>query len=289
MTISAKVIADSVTLKGERLTTIEVEFHRFILPELNTHRVFSRNYQSSRAVPVEALIKQVRDNPAMPVHWGSNQAGMVAQDELAGNSRDLVESEWRNAAIDAANWAELMMEQGLHKQVANRVLEPFMWTKGIITADTEGWESFFKLRCHPAAQPEIQALAYIIRGAYNESDPLPLNDGDWHMPYFGAGAWLLGVDDVSLGNAIKISTSCVAQVSYRRLDDSIEKAKKIYSMLHLPEDGVYHEDPPHFSPAEHVAKCTESENKNSGNFNCTGWYQYRKMLERGTELAHIGE
>ena len=81
--INAKVICDSVSPSGERLTTVEVEFHRFILPELNTHRVFSRNYQSSRAVPVQKMIDQVRDNPAIPVHWGKNQAGMVADEESA--------------------------------------------------------------------------------------------------------------------------------------------------------------------------------------------------------------
>ena len=317
----AKVICDSVSPSGERLTTVEVNFWRFILPELNTHRVFSRNYQSSRAIPVQKMIDQVRENPAIPVHWGKNQAGMQADEENTnlvylgegeepgGYVEDVkvfVKEAWEIAASEAANVAQGMYDAGYHKQIVNRLLEPFMWTKGIITADQKGWDSFFKLRCHPAAQPEIQALAYEIQEAMEESEPQQLEYGEWHLPYVktvsnnSAKDWS-GVSyyseeaEVSLEEAIKISTSCTAQVSYRRLDDSLEKAIKIYDMLNLPEDGVYPEDPPHFSPAEHVAKCIEPRsltagyygNSYSGNFKCDTFYQYRKALEYGVEKELI--
>ena len=302
--LQAKIIADS-SFEGERLTTFEVEFHRFILPELNTHRVFSRNYQSSRAVPVKSLIEQVRDNPAIPVHWGKNQPGMVADKELSGLDLDSAMSRWNGAAEDAAYHADLLNKDGAHKQIVNRLLEPFMWTRGVITATEDGFNSFFKLRCHPAAQPEIQALAYLMKDAFDASTPIELKPGEWHLPYIEwnvdcDGQYFTGDDITTLEEAIKVSTSCVAQVSYRKLDDSVEKARKIYDMLNLPAKGLFSKNPPHFSPAEHCAMALAddiaidmfsdgySESDIGGNFQSAGFYQYRKMLERGFENHFIG-
>lgn len=297
MTVSARVVCDSLSPDGERLTTVEVNFWRFILPEINTHRVFSRSYQSSRAVPVQKMIDQVRNNPAIPVHWGKNQAGMVAESELDTQTAIYALTYWKQAAIYAAAQADMLHAKKVHKQVVNRLLEPFMWTKGIITADQKGWDSFFNLRCHKDAQPEIQALAYKIRDAMEKSVPNNLKYGEYHLPYVvnmfsnreeakEAGKYL------SIEQAIKISVSCCAQVSYRNLDDSLEKAEKIYKMLNLPEDGVYSEDPSHFSPAEHVAKCVRHTPEIfglSGNFNCSQFEQYRKVLEQGKEWGFIND
>lgn len=297
--IDAKIIADSVSPEGKRLTTIEVNFHRFILAELNTHRVFSRNYQSSRAVPIEKMIEQVRDNPAMPVHWGANQSGMQANKEVEDAAQGQAIIEWTNAAQEAANIAGNLNELGVHKQIVNRILEPFIWTKGIITATDDGWESFFKLRCHSAAQPEIRALAELIRERYNESAPTVLNYGMWHTPYYVSGFWYPD-SQCTLREAIMISTSCCAQVSYRKLDDSLEKAKRIYERLNFPKDGVFPDDPPHFSPAEHCALCLSDEEQNAfweseysdsdigGNFQTSDWFQLRKMMEQGIEGQYIG-
>lgn len=289
--LQVKIIADS-EFDGIRLTTFEVEFWRFILPELNTHRVFSRNYQSSRAVPVKALIEQVRNDPAMPVHWGANQSGMTAKSELTGDNLESANFEWKQSAQNAALAAECLMESGLHKQVANRVLEPYMWTRGVITATKDGFDSFFALRCHEDAQPEIRALADEMKEKYNQSVPIELGSGDWHMPYYDSGHNMSGcwLDNDSsetsrLVDAVKISTSCVAQVSYRKLDDSIEKANKIYDMLNLPSDGVFSENPPHFSPAEHCAMAFNGGI--GGNFNTSNFFQYRKMLELGIERRYI--
>ena len=272
----AKVIKHS-KYSGVELITMEVEFHRFILPEMNTHRVFSRNYQSSRAVPVENTIDQVKTNPAMPVHWGKNQSGMVAERQLDGRSKADAIAYWENAAFDAATIAKKMVDLGVHKQVAGRILEPFVWTKGVITATKGGWESFFKLRCHPDAQPEIQAIAEIIREEIRASTPQNLERGKAHLPYVDSC-------EPTIDN-VMISASCCAQVSYRRLDASIDKAKKIYDMLNLPIDGKYPVDPPHFSPAEHVA-FADLKDAYAGNF-CTGWVQYRKLLEVGDERLYV--
>src|SRR5690554_1489161 len=128
MGISAKIIKHS-KVGEEELITIELELHRFILPEFNTHRSLSRNFESSRAVPIEKKIEQVRNNPAIPVHWGKNQRGMVAEQEVG--DKDAAEIAWRNAASIAANQAEVLAGLGVHKQAVNRLLEPFMWTKGV--------------------------------------------------------------------------------------------------------------------------------------------------------------
>lgn len=302
MGVSAKVVCDS-SFGNTRLITLEVEFHRFILPEVNTHRSLSRNYQSSRAVPVKQMIEQVRNDPAMPVHWGKNQAGMVANDEVSGFTREQSILRWQYAAQGAAECAEAFNEAGVHKQIVNRLLEPFMWTKGVITGTYDAWQAFLKLRAHRDAQPEIQALAFKIRDAIEDSVPTELKEGEWHLPYvnqirdcFGNQILLTKelepvtdnstriLPTMSTEDAVKVSASMCAQVSYRKADDSLEKALKIYDMLNLPENGVYPEDPPHFSPTEHLAMAKNIGNSwFSGNFYNLDFIQYRKLLERGIE------
>lgn len=285
---SAKVIADS-SFSNSRLITLEIELHRFILPEFNTHRSISRNFQSSRAVPVKQMIEQVRNDPAMPVHWGLNEPGMVANQQLEGYTLVDVKGEWMQAAMNAADSAEFMSDEGAHKQIVNRILEPFMWTRGVATATMDDWKAFLKLRLHKDAQPEIKALAYEIGQAIINSSSAELSDGDWHMPYFGDGYYLKGCG-IDVEEAVMISASCAGQVSYRKLDDSLEKAKKIYDMLNLPSEGVYPENPPHFSPTEHQVIFERGSCKSlSGNFHKHGFIQYRKALELGIEKEVIGE
>lgn len=272
------MIAHSKAPNGEELITMEIELHRFVLPEFNTHRTFSRNFQSSRAVPVQKMIEQVRNDPAMPVHWGKNQRGMVAEEQL--ENVEHIQRRWRLAAISAADEAEYLVSQGLHKQVSNRLLEPFMWTKGVATATRTAFEAFFLLRSHKDAQPEIKALSDAMKVVLEESVPRKLECGEYHLPYVDLEDPLFTIEE-----AVKISSSCCAQVSYRSLDDSIEKAEKIYNMLNLPENGVYKEDPPHFSPTEHIAKvvmCTTTD-RCSGSFHSREFWQYRKALEIGLE------
>jgi hypothetical protein len=293
---SAKVICHSKAPNGEELITLEIELHRFVLPEFNTHRCLSRNFQSSRAVPVTKMIEQVRSKPAIPVHWGKNQKGMVAEIEnqsLVSNGEYTSEEWWSLAAISAARFAEELHDAGYHKQIVNRLLEPFMWTKGVVTATRTGFESFFKLRSHKDAQPEIKALSDAMRASIEGSTPNELNYGQYHLPYV----------DVSfeIEDAVKVSTSCCAQVSYRTLDDSLDKALKIYDMLNLPVDGVYKRDekgdiePPHcFDEGTEVLTSTGFEKwsdikkqplaivcRSSGRF--SGFCDNYKLIERDIE------
>ncbi len=261
--------------------------------ELMTHRVFSRNAMSSRAVPISKMIEQVRANPAMPIHWGKNQAGMQASEEMEYPQE--AKFTWMIAAESASEDAEYLSKIGLHKQVVNRILEPFQRMKTIVTA-TE-YSNFFELRCHKDAQPEIKVLAELMRDCMEESEPQLLKAGEWHIPYIQSqrcsdtGILYYYLDEnteIDLQDALKVSSSCCAQVSYRLLDNSLYKALMIY-------DKLIESKPIHASPFEHQAKVM-SDNVDqgvdpwdngvthidrgglfwSGNFK--GWIQYRQLL-----------
>lgn len=251
--ISAKIIAHSSAPNGKEVVTFELEYPRFIHSELMTHRMFSRNAASSRAIPVAKMIEQVGSNPAMPVHWGKNQPGMQAHEELDEWHKGLTQGEWHAAASQAARLAENMNRWGAHKQIVNRILEPFQWMKTVVTATEFG--NFFWLRNHTDAQPEIKRLAEVMLEALNNSVPFNLQPGDWHVPYFEHGVWYKSHLDTlgwynesgsSLQDALAISSSCCAQVSYRKLDDSLQKALDIY-------DRLVNSQPVHASPFEHQA------------------------------------
>ena len=292
--IKATVLADSINPSGVRITTFELEYHRYFHSEMMTHRVFSRNSASSRAIPVAKIIEQVRNNPAIPVHWGKNQAGMQANEELTEEQKIDALAAWLNAAQDAAFSAENMLALGLHKQVVNRILEPFQIMKVVVTS-TE-WENFFWLRDHKDAQPEIRVLAQQMKKAMQESEPVELQYGMWHLPYVrqvvNAGVQVCFDEQgnvIDIEKAIKISCSSCAQVSYRKLDTSLEKAEVI-------DDKLVNSEPVHASAFEHVAKCFpcfemsdgwthEKANKPywkdigemwSGNFR--EWIQYRQLI-----------
>lgn len=248
--ISAVIVADSIS-QGKRITTFELNYPRFIHSELMTHRVFSRNAMSSRAVPIEKMIEQVTKEPAMPIHWGKNQAGMQAKEQLEDFELDVVQALWIDAAKENGLYAKQMANHSAHKQVANRILEPFQTMKTVLTS-TE-FENFYWLRNHEDAQPEIKKLAEEMLKAQEDSEPLELKVGDWHLPYFETSFWdsewsALVVNGVeySLEDAKAISASCCAQVSYRKLDDSLEKALNVYKRL-------VESEPVHASPFEHQA------------------------------------
>lgn len=299
--IEAKIIADSISPDGDRITTYELQYPRFIHSELMTHRLFSRNAASSRAIPVEKMIEQVQNNPAMPVHWGKNQPGMQAEEEFSGITKDIVIGLWADAADNAASLAASMNSVGAHKQLVNRILEPFQWMKTIVTA-TE-YDNFFWLRCHADAQPEIKVLAEKMYEAMQGNTPSPLKYEDWHLPYVETyiplgmckAKYSVNGVSVSLEQALKVSASCCAQVSFRALDDGLEKAERIY-------DRLVNSVPVHASPFEHQAKPMEYANTDdsfysegngvieqgvthtdtSGNYwsgNFKGWIQYRQLID----------
>ncbi len=256
--------------------------------------MFSRNAASSRAIPVSKVIEQVETDPAMPIHWGKNQPGMQAKEEV--DDVDQCIKWWYMDSGEMAVSAHGYSEAGVHKQVVNRLLEPFQFVSVVVTA-TE-FENFFKLRLHPDAQPEIHELARCMKEAMDSSEPEFLEPGFYdsvHAPYINI--WDFTVDHsggsfIDWGRAIKCSVARCARVSYLNHDNTApdqEKDVKLHDRL--LEAG-------HMSPFEHVARPMKLEvNRKadsvtpwepglthmdrygqywSGNFRA--WVQYRNLL-----------
>lgn len=290
--IKATIIKDSISGLN-RITTFELEYPRFIHSEFMTHRVFSRNAASSRAIPISTMNANIAANPAEPIHWGKNQPGMQANEELDTASKVEVQSLWKLAMEYAVDISTAMFNKGVHKQVANRVTEPFQHMKVVLTA-TE-YANWFELRDHKDADPNIAKLARAMQIAMDASRPQELNPGEWHLPYihteFLEDKITYSVNDLmlTLEEAKMISVSQCAQVSYRKNDDTLEKAKMIY-------DKLINSKPQHASPIEHQAtpmSCSNDAWANdiweqgithvdrrgdywSGNFR--GWLQYRQVI-----------
>lgn len=295
--ITARILADSISPQGQRMTTMEIEYPRFILAELNTHRMLSKNSASSRAIPVKAMHQHIRDNTAGPVYWGKNQAGMKAKEAL--DATDTVEAMmiWEQARDSALDYAGQLADLDLHKQITNRITEPWMLMKTVISG-TE-WANYFWLRDHPDAQPEIALLANKMHSVYEASSPQLLQPGEWHVPYVRTDRSLVdgslcyydnNGDDLTEDEARVISASCCAQVSYRKSDDTLAKAQKVFQML-------IESEPAHASPVEHQATPMDlpttnwyepetwedgvthfSRNGDLWSGNLRGWIQHRKLI-----------
>jgi hypothetical protein len=255
-TIKATIVQDSFSeTTGVRITTFELEYPRFIHSELMTHRVFSRNAASSRAIPIEKMLEHISNTPACPIEWGKNQAGMQAKELLDDLHTQAAIGIWNAAAQEAIAFSRAMANTGVHKQIANRITEPFQTMKTIVTA-TERY-NWWLLRNHSDAQPEIHELAKVMLEAALESEAggtlLVLRKNEWHVPYVDRTfrsdntiVYSSGGNELSIEDAIKISASCCAQVSYRKLDDTLEKALAVY-------DRLVGSIPRHSSPFEHQA------------------------------------
>lgn len=242
MALEAKVILDSVSPEEIRLTTMEVTYHRMIHSEFMTHRAKSRNSASSRAIPIEKQIKKIKEEIAMPVEFGSNQGGMQAGPPLEGWELHKAKMAWIKAAERAVESAEELLELGVHKQVTNRILEPFMWHTVIVTS--VDYQNFFGLRCHPDAQPEIRAIAELMKEAYDLSNPKELGWDDWHTPYIQPDE----VSSMFIDEACKISAARCARVSYLT-HDGVRDHSADYKLF----DRLISAMPRHDSPLEHVA------------------------------------
>jgi thymidylate synthase ThyX len=268
MGFSARILLDSISPAGVRLTTMEVRYPRFIHSELMTHRVFSRNSASSRAIPIRKMIDATRAEPAMPMWWGRNQAGMQAREPLDPASQALAESEWRKALDDALAHAERLAatDINLHKQLVNRILEPFAWITVIITA-TE-WANFFTQRTHEDAQPELKHIADLMLAAYRAGVPQPLALDDWHTPLILPEE----LSSLTPDRRRQISVARCARVSYLSHDGTRDLEKDLQLYTRLAEGGANG----HWSPFEHVATPLADAEAWSGNFR--GWEQFRKRF-----------
>lgn len=297
--IQAEVIlASSHPEMDKPLVTMRLRYPRIIHGEIMTHRCFSRNARSSRAVPVKTMLNEVRETPFVPWHWGKNQKGMQADEECnepiyldAPSNRDEYgggtprtasrEEMWLYASQDAAEVAERYMEAGYHKQLANRLLEPFSWIDTLITANQ--WDNFLWLRDHKDAEPHLQDLARLVKQALDNMEVQDLQPGQWHQPYITENdrdaAAMSAVAD-NLGRTAwlnRISAARCARISYKPFDGdaSYERELERYDLL-VGSDRV------HASPTEHQAtpdtRFNGSWSKPELHGNLTGWIQHRKAI-----------
>lgn len=280
----AEILADSINESGQRLTTMKVRFHRFVLAEFNTHRVFSRNSASSRAIPLETQLKLLAAGPAFPISWPVEQPGMQGGSELTGadllSAQRLVERVYQSTVDEINQYtADLKAFYGddakshrLHKSVINRLLEPFMYHT-VIVSSTE-WENFFEQRCSPLAQPEIRVAAEVMRDIYRASTPTTVHVGHWHLPLVDSSdmPWIMNFALETKQSArliaCAISVARCARVSYLTHDGVRDPLKDVDLFNKLITA-----DPPHWSPLEHVATPAGRRDQTTGNF--TGWSQLR--------------
>lgn len=315
--IKAEVIADSKNEFGNRITTMLVTFPRYILAELNTHRMFSKNSSSSRAIPFERMLTTVENTPFVPMAWMENHKGMQGDSYITDPEKiQELEDEWHYAKNSAIENAQSLFDKGVTKQIVNRLLEPFMYHTVLITA-TE-WENFFYLRC-PRYQDEfthrkedgtletkthyyrskkdflngtgkqyleplsinwlernkgqadihMMALAEAMWDARNESTPVQLEAGQWHIPFEDRMSNIDILDEVNIDGKfdddldyqdkliqdakLKISTAMCARTSYTVIGEEHKipnVAKDIQLANRLSLSG-------HWSPFEHCAKAME--------------------------------
>jgi thymidylate synthase ThyX len=291
-----KIILDSIAPSGGRLTTFQFTLPRIVLAEFNTHRMFSRNSASSRAIPVEKQIKRVMENPFIPSYWGKNQKGMQADQEVTDEEAVRAQVEWLIQRDYCVDTAKTLMAIGIHKQLTNRLLEPWMWHTIVCTA-TE-YQNYFGLRDNKQAAPEIRDSAHIAQELYRKNEPSFLEDGGFHLPYVaGPGYDLIQLHGLgySMKELCEISVGRCAAVSYLNQENvtdpngDIDRAKKRL----LPSG--------HMSPFEHVAEALTKERWRSiartqaeqwiehripvGNL--WGWLQLRKTLYNEHDFSLI--
>jgi len=266
MSIEVRIITDSINTTGDRITTYILRYPRFIHSELMTHRVFSRNAASSRAIPCSKMIASVISDPAMPVWWGREQKGMQSGDEIEGEYLEKIKKKWLEIRDVVAQGADELRKLGLHKSLINRIIEPWAHMNTLVTS-TE-YNNFFNLRAHKDAQPEFKELAIKMIEAYHLSKPTLREESPglvsgWHLPF--ADKFI--DESLTLKDLLKIVTARAARISYLTMENNIDPEKDYALHDTLSANG-------HWSPFEHAAYA--SPGKRSGNF--SGWTQYRKQF-----------
>lgn len=270
---------------GVKLITFLAKYWRAIHSEVMTHRVFSRNASSSRAIPTAKLLEQIRTNPAGPVHWGKNRPGMQATEEhdaLIAHPRTGVllerEEAWSVMAAEAADWAQAWSDAGYHKQIVNRVIEPFSYISVVITATS--WDNFYALRAHADAQPEIQDVAETMLKIVGDVPVRMIEETNMHDPH----AWHIPFVSIqerheyAVPELLAMSAARCARTSYLTHDKKNPSFEQ--------DDGLYRRlvesEPLHASPLEHQA-LHRADSQAYRNF--SGWKQHRQFLEEAGNIA----
>jgi hypothetical protein len=291
LTIEAKIVADSISQYGDRITTLQLRYPKFIHGEFLTHRQFSRNSSSTRAIPVKRMIEDIQRDPVMPSFWGKNQKGMSADEEtndpikihlfMSGRPNDHFyipgqtrEETWLYARDRMIDLARSFDEAGYHKQIIGRLLEPWYHINTVVTSTQ--WSNFFALRRHPAAQPEMKALADAIWEAMQTNTPQTLGTGEWHLPYVTGADF----EQQPEQHLIKMSVARCARVSYMTHELKTPTAEEDFQLY----ERLLGSAPIHASPAEHQAT-PDTMDPDAGGWNTRyewgnfeGWRQFRKSI-----------
>jgi len=276
MTVQVKIVADSVSANnGKRLTTFQVRYGRPIHAEVMTHRVFSRNASSSRAIPVEKIIQDVLDDPYIPVYWGKNRQGMQATEEMSPEEAVHAKALWLEARDSAVEQARRLLDAGLHKQEVNRILEPFAHISVIVSA-TE-WGNFYHLRRAEDAHPTIRQLANKMYAVHRLSIPVSVLPNAWHLPYVTEDERRTYSDVEILKH---LSVARCARVSYNNHDGTEPNVQKDLEL----HDRLYHAL--HMSAFEHQATPMLNACTRGGNF--MGWKQYRSEVPSENRPVYPG-
>lgn len=260
-----KILADSVNpFNKKRLTTFELTFWRPILSQLTRHRLLSFCVRSSRATPVDTLIAEITNSPWGPKEWGLNESGMIATQVMTMpeqvKSCDYI---WYHAAKSNCTIAKSLADAGVHKQIVNRLLEPFSCSHAVVSG-TE-WDNFYRLRCAKDTQPEFREMALKMKELQENSEPKELEENQWHLPYISEEE----LHTYRYSKLCKISAARCARVSYKTYSGDIDVEKDLQLYQKLVSSG-------HWSPLEHCA-CPAVEQYLPSNF--IGWNQLRKFEE----------
>lgn len=268
--INAEVVADSVyngSNRSYRVTTLKIQVPKFILAELNTMRARSLSMESSRAVPTSKMRDRIWENPFVPIYWGKTRSGMTADEQLTGWELALAKFWWKYASKIAVVVHKQLERCNLHKQSANRILEPFMSVTGTITMTD--WDNIFQLRYSKFAQPEFIALIKKIHDAIVASTPVDLNPGDVHLPYITEEEKA----SRTKGTNVISSVARCCRSSYGRNGQVFPFEKDAELFERLVTDC-------HYSPFEHIVVCPRSKSaKNAHTRNFTFWHQLRSYIE----------
>lgn len=262
-----KVLCDSISAATKsRLTTVQMTYPRFVHSEHLRHRAFSFNVASSRAIPVEKILKAASSDPVIPIHFGAAQKGMQAFNEIDETSKNKAIEILLRQRDNTIQMANELLELGLHKQVVNRYIEPFSWCTVICSGTDRAWRHFYSLRCHEMAEPHIRHISEMTYAAMEESTPNMLQEGELHLPLFGFDN---DVEITDKTDKMKISAARCARVSYLTHSGKRDVSEDIRLFETLASGR-------HWSPLEHPAICQSGGM--GGNFG-KGWTQFRKTFE----------
>jgi hypothetical protein len=289
MSIQTKILADSINPMGQRLTTWLLTYPRIIHAEFMTHRIFSRNAASSRAIPFSKMIEAVEYFCDVIERWGSEQKGMQAGSVLDDKATMRARLCWAKAAGSAMAYAKHLHELGVHKSICNRLLEPFTYITVIATATDHS--NFYALRCckpeplaQPMAQAEFQKLAFKMLHDHLQSQPIELDWGQWHIPRFNEVE--AQIEPLPIQMELQVATARCARVSYTTHGKEFALGDQIALHDRLRDSG-------HWSPFEHPAQAVEpqeDDNWQYSNFDIgdrkSGWRQYRKCFDNECPVGY---